>query len=85
MIVLKKNKLKLTNEDTTNKRNHDLTSVIYLTAVKVTQCIKVYDNRREKKEAKKVTAKKTSTRKVHLQLKISEYFNTCVNSMNSLS
>ena len=31
-----------------------------------------------------MTSKKTATRKVHLQLKISEAFDRCINSMNSL-
>ena len=35
-------------------------------------------------EAKKITAKKTATIKIHLQLKISEAFDMCINSMNSL-
>ena len=36
-------------------------------------------------ETKKIIAKKTATRKVHLQLKGSEAFDMCVNSMKSLS
>ena len=36
-------------------------------------------------EAKKITAKTTATRKIHLQLKRSEAFDMCINSMNSLS
>ena len=36
-------------------------------------------------EAKKITTKKTATRKVLLQLKRSEAFDMCINSMNSLS
>ena len=42
-------------------------------------------NRKEMEEVKKIKAKKTATRKVHLQLKISEAFDRCINSMNSLS
>ena len=42
-------------------------------------------NRRETEEAKKITAKKTSTRKTHLQLNRSEDFDMCINTMNSLS
>ena len=41
--------------------------------------------RREMDEAKKITAKKTATRKILLQLKRSEAFDMCINSMNSLS
>ena len=36
-------------------------------------------------EAKKITAKKTATRKIHLQLKRLEAFDMCINSMNSMS
>ena len=36
-------------------------------------------------EAKKITAKKTVIRKVHIQLKRSEYFDRCINSMNIMS
>ena len=43
------------------------------------------ENRREKEEAKKVAAKKTATRRVHLQLKLSEVFDRCINSINSVS
>ena len=35
-------------------------------------------------EAKKITAKKTATRKILLQIKRSEAFDMCINSMNSL-
>ena len=37
------------------------------------------------KETKKITANKTATKKVNIQLKISEAFDMCINSMNSLS
>ena len=36
-------------------------------------------------EAKNITAKKIATRKVHLQLKISEAFDMCINSIKILS
>ena len=36
-------------------------------------------------EAKKITAKKTAKRNIILQLKRSEAFDMCINSMNSLS
>ena len=85
MMILKKKKVKLENEETTTRRNPDSTSVIYLTAVKVAQYIQVDGNRREKEETKKVTAKKTPTRKVYLQLKQSEAFDRCIKSMNILS
>ena len=41
-------------------------------------------NRRETEEAKKITANKTATIKVHLQLKRYDAFDMCINSMNSL-
>ena len=85
MMILKKRKVKLANEDANTRRNPNSTSGIYLTAVKVAQCRQVAANRREMEEAKNITAKKTSTRKVHLQLKRSEAFDRCINSMNSLS
>ena len=43
------------------------------------------ENRREMEEAKNITENKTAIRKVHLQLKRSEAFDMCINSMNSLS
>ena len=36
-------------------------------------------------EAKQITAKKIATKNIHLQLKISEAFDMCINSMNILS
>ena len=85
MMILKKKKVKLANEYANTRRNPDSTSVIYLTAVKVEQCRQVAANRRETEEAKKITAKKTATRKAHLQLKRYEDFDRCIKSMKSLS
>ena len=85
MMILNQKKVKLANEDTATRRNPDPNSGIYFTAVKVAQFRHVADNRKEKEEAKKVTAKKTATRKVHIQLNRSEDFYRCINSMNSLS
>ena len=85
MMVFKQKKIKLTNEDTTTRRYPDSTLGIYLTAVKVEKCIQVADNMIEKEDGKKVTAKKTATGNVHLQLKGSEAFDRRINSMNSLS
>ena len=65
--------------------NPNSTSGIYLTADKVENFIQVDTNRREMEEAKQITAKKTATRKFHLQLKIYEAFDMCINSMKSLS
>ena len=48
------------------------------------QCRQVAVNRRALDEAKNITAKKTSTRNIHLQLKRSEAFDMCINSMNIL-
>ena len=84
-MILNQEKVKLANEDANTRRNPNSTSGIYLTAAKVAHCRKVAVNRREMDEAKKITAKKTATRKSHLQLKISEAFDMCINSMNSLS
>ena len=75
----------MSNDDTTTRSNPDSTSGIYLAAVKVAQCRQVAADRREMEEAKKITAKKTATRKVHIQLKRSEAFDMCINSMNSVS
>ena len=85
MMILNQKKVKLTNEDTDTRSNPDSTLGIYLTTVKVEQYIQVADNRREKEEAKKVTAKKTATREVHLQLKRYEDFDRRINSMKILS
>ena len=79
MIILNKRKVKLENEEANTRRNPNSTSGIYLTAVKVAQCRQVAKNRRETEEAKKITAKKTATRKVHLQLKRYEAFDMCIN------
>ena len=51
----------------------------------MTQCRQVAENWIEKEEANKVTSKKTSTRKVHIQLKRSEAFDRCINSMKIMS
>ena len=85
MMILNQNKVKLANEDTPTRRNLDLTSGIYIIAGKVAQYRQLAENRRKKEEAKNVTEKKIATRKVHLQLTISEAFDTCINSTNSLS
>ena len=55
------------------------------TAVEVKKIRKVTAIRREIEEANKITAKKTATRKVHLQIKRSETFDMCIKSMKSLS
>ena len=47
MMILKKRKVKLANEDVNTGRNPDSTSGIYLTAVKLAQCRQVATNRRE--------------------------------------
>ena len=69
MMILKKRKAKLANEEAITRRNPNSISGIYLTAVKVAQFRQVAANRRETEEAKKITAKKTATRNIHLQLK----------------
>ena len=85
MMILKQKRLKLTNEDSSTRRNPNSTLGIYLTSAKVEQCRQVAVKRIEIDEAKKITAKKTATINVHLQLKISETLDMCINSMNSLS
>ena len=85
MMILQQKKVKLANEDANTRRNPNSTSGIYLTADKMFQCRQVDVNRRAVDEAKKITSKKTSTRKILLQLKRSEDFDMCINSMNSLS
>ena len=84
MMILRQKKVKLANEESNTRRNLNSTSGIYLTSAKVAQCRQVAANRRAVDEAKKITAKKTATIKIHLQLKISEDFDMCINSMNSL-
>ena len=85
MMIHQQKKVKLSDEDANTRSNPNSTSGIYLTADKVAQCRKVAANRREMDEAKKITAKKTAKRKILLQLKRSEAFDMCINSMNSLS
>ena len=85
MMIIKQKKVKMENGDANTRRNPNSTSGIYLTAARVTQCRHVAENRREMDEAKKITAKKKATRKIHLQLKIYEAFDICIKSMNSLS
>ena len=84
MMILQQKKVKLENDDANTRRNPNSTSGIYLTVAKLAQCRQVAANRREMDEAKKITSKKTATRKILLQLKRSEAFDMCINSMNSL-
>ena len=77
MMILKKKKVKLANEDANIRGKPNSTSLIYPVTVKVEQCRHVAANRIEMEEANNITAKKTDTRKVHLQLKISEAFDMC--------
>ena len=79
MMIYHQKKVKLGDEDANTRINLNLTSGIYLTAAKVAQCREVAANRREMDEAKKITAKKTATRKVLLQVKRSEAFDMCIN------
>ena len=70
MMIIKKKKVNLVNEDAKTRRNPASTLGICLTAVKVAQCRQVAMNRIEMEGAKNIiTAKNTATRKVHLQLK----------------
>ena len=63
MIILDKRKLKLSNEDVTTRRNHNSTSGIYPTAVKVAQYRQVATNKREMEEAKIYNSKEHSHKK----------------------
>ena len=84
MTIHQQKKVKLADEDANTRINLNSTSGIYLTSAKVAQCRHVATNRREMDEAKNITAKKTATRKVLLQLKRSGAFDMCIKSMNSL-
>ena len=68
--------MRLVNDET-SMRKPDSSTGIYLTADKVAQYRLVGDNTRENEEAKNETSKKTATRKLHLQQKISEAFHKC--------
>ena len=85
MMMLQEKKVKLENDDANTRRNPNSTSGIYLTTAKVAQCRQVATNKRAMDEAKKITAKKTATRKIHLQIKRYEAFDMCINSTNSQS
>ena len=85
MMIHQQKKSKMGDEDANTRIKLNSTLGIYLTAAKFSQCRQVAANRREIYEAKKITAKKIATRKVLLQVKRSEYFDMCINSMNSLS
>ena len=84
-MIDQQKKVKLGDEDANTRINLNSTSGIYLTAAKAAQYRQVAANRREMDEAKNITAKKTATRKVLLQVKRSEAFDMCINSMSSLS
>ena len=56
--MLNQKKVRLVNDET-SMRNPDSSSGIYLTAAKVSQFRLVAENRKEKEEEKKETAKKT--------------------------
>ena len=79
MMIHQQKKVNLGDEEANTRINLDSTLGIYITAAKVAQCRQVAANRREMDEAKKITAKKTATRKVLLQVKRSEAFDMCIN------
>ena len=64
MMIHHQKKVKLANKDANTRINPNSTSGIYLTSDKVAQCRQVAENRIEMDEAKKITAKKTATRKI---------------------
>ena len=86
MELLKQNKVRLVNDDNniTTRKRPKLNSRIYLAAAKVAQCRMVAENRREKEEVKKETAKKTAARKVCLQQKLSEAFQKFQDCMDNI-
>ena len=55
MYILKQNKVILENDvsNMTTRLNHNSTLIIYLIIIKVAQFRMVYNNRREKEDAKK--------------------------------
>ena len=65
MEVLNKKKARLVNDEN-YMRNPDYTLGTYLTTAKVEHCRLVAENKIEKLETKKETAKKTLIRKFHL-------------------
>ena len=60
MTIINQKKVRLVNDET-SMRNPDYSTVIYLTTAKVVQYRLVTDDKIEKEEAKKETAKKTAT------------------------
>ena len=66
MMIHQQKNVKLADEDSNTRSNHNSISGIYLTAAKVAQCRQVAENRREMSEVKKIIAKKTATRKILL-------------------
>ena len=86
MEILNQKKARLANydNDISTRKNPNPTSGIYLTAAKLAQCIMVAENRREKEEVKKETAKKTAARKVCLQQKLSEAFQKFQDCMDNI-
>ena len=72
MMINHEKKVKLGDEDANTRINLNSTSGIYLIASKFSQYRQVAADRREMDEAKNITAKKTATRKVLLQMKRSE-------------
>ena len=77
MTILNQRKTRLVNYET-SMRNHDLSTGIYLTDAKVAQYRLMAENRKEKEEAKKETAKKTATTKLNIQQKRCEDFSEII-------
>ena len=63
IMILKRKKVKLANEDVNTRRNPNSTSGIYLTTVNVAQCRQVSANRRETEEEKIYNSKEDSHKK----------------------
>ena len=83
MIILQKNKVIFDNV-ITNRKNPYPSLGIYLISYKVAQFRLMDKNKREKEQANKKKAKKTTSRKLCLQEKRSEDFQKYQDSMNSL-
>ena len=80
MSIMQKKKVRLKKYVTTRK-NYDSILVIYLTDAEGAQCRLVDENRREKEEVKKESAKKIDAPKLCLQQNRSEGFHRCQDFM----
>ena len=82
-MVLNQKKVRLIYDETSTRKHYPSTG-IYLAISKVAQFRPMSDNRREREEKKKETAKNTATQKLHLQQKRCTDFQKFQDSMNSI-